>query len=98
MHKMKIAIAAASLFGVVTLLSGCADAAPVALDQGLAAANALSPDEGNIIQVYGGCGPYGHRGPWGGCRPGGQWGGYGWRSCPPGFHLGPWGRRCWPNF
>ena len=52
-----------------------------------------------IIQVFGGCGPYAHRGPWGGCRPGGQWGGY-WagRACPPGFHLGPYGRRCWPNY
>jgi opacity protein-like surface antigen len=51
-----------------------------------------------VIEVYGGCGPYGHRGPWGGCRPGGQGGGYGWgRACPFGFHLGPYGRRCWPN-
>jgi len=51
-----------------------------------------------IVQVYGGCGPYGHRGPYGGCRRGGQWGGYRWgRPCPPGFHLGPYGRRCWPN-
>jgi hypothetical protein len=52
----------------------------------------------NIEKAYGGCGPYGHRGPWGGCRAGGQWGGYGMgRACPPGFHLGPYGRRCWPN-
>jgi opacity protein-like surface antigen len=51
-----------------------------------------------IVQVFGGCGPYGHRGPYGGCRAGGQWGGYGMgRPCPPGFHLGPYGRRCWPN-
>jgi hypothetical protein len=51
-----------------------------------------------VVQVYGGCGPYAHRGPWGGCRAGGQWGGYGWgRPCPPGFHLGPYGRQCWPN-
>jgi len=51
-----------------------------------------------IVQVYGGCGPYGHRGPYGGCRAGGQWGGYGMgRPCPPGFHLGPYGRHCWPN-
>ena len=37
-----------------------------------------------IEKVYGGCGPYGHRGPWGRCRPGGQWGGgyYGWRARP----------------
>lgn len=52
---------------------------------------------GDIIQVYGGCGPYGHRGPYGGCRPGGQAGGYYGRACPPGFHLGGGGRRCWPN-
>jgi hypothetical protein len=51
-----------------------------------------------IVQAYGGCGPYGHRGPYGGCRWGGQWGGYRYgRPCPPGFHLGPYGRRCWPN-
>jgi hypothetical protein len=56
---------------------------------------ASSPD---VTLVFGGCGPYAHRGPYGGCRPGGQWGGY-WRGrpCPPGFHLGPYGRRCWPN-
>jgi hypothetical protein len=28
------------------------------------------PGDAQIIQVYGGCGPYGHRGPYGGCRPG----------------------------
>jgi len=31
-----------------------------------------------LTLVSGGCGPYGHRGPWGGCRPGGGWGGPGW--------------------
>ena len=59
-----------------------------------------------ITLVSGGCGPYRHRGPWGGCRPGGQWGyrpgwhrpGWGWRrACPPGFHLGPYGHRCFRN-
>jgi hypothetical protein len=51
-----------------------------------------------IVQVYGGCGVYGHRGPYGYCRAGGQAGGYGWgRPCPWGFHLGPYGRKCWPN-
>jgi hypothetical protein len=98
MRKMKIAIAAASLFGFVILFSGAAGATQAMLDQGLAAANTLSPDEGSIIRVFGGCGPYGHRGPWGGCRAGGQWGGYGWRSCPPGFHIGPRGRHGWPNY
>ena len=59
------------------------------------AAPAASPD---IIEVYGGCGPYAHRGPAGYCRTGGQAGGYvpGF-SCPPGFHIGPYGRHCFPN-
>ncbi|KAA0121493.1 hypothetical protein CIW48_23085 [Methylobacterium sp. P1-11] len=56
-----------------------------------------APQDGLIQQVYGGCGPYGHRGPYGGCRSGGQWGGYVGRACPRGFHLGRGGRRCWPN-
>lgn len=60
-----------------------------------------------IVQVYGGCGGYGHRGPYGGCRPGGQFSGYGpgyapgygpGYACPPGWHLGPYGRRCWGNW
>jgi hypothetical protein len=51
-----------------------------------------------VVLVYGGCGPFAHRGPYGGCRAGGQLGGYGFgRACPPGFHLGPQGARCWPN-
>ena len=64
-----------------------------------------------VILVSGGCGPYWHRGPYGGCRPGGQWGypgggdggvspifgPYGGRWCPPGYHLGPYRGRCWPN-
>ena len=55
-------------------------------------------DGAQIIQVYGGCGPYADRGIYGYCRPGGQWGGYvRGASCPAGFHIGPYGRRCWPN-
>ena len=58
----------------------------------------VAAPDARIIQVYGRCGPYGHRGPYGGCRTGGQRGGYvRGRSCPPGFHIGPYGRRCWPN-
>jgi hypothetical protein len=65
------------------------------------AAMPVGPDglsKSPVTLAYGGCGPYGHRGPYGGCRAGGQWGGY-WRGrpCPPGFHLGPYGRKCWPN-
>ncbi len=56
-----------------------------------------APNAG-IELVYGGCGPYSHRGPYGGCQPGGQYGGYiPWRGCPPGWHVGPYGRHCWPN-
>ncbi len=64
------------------------------------AAIAVQPlqSEAPIVKTFGGCGPMGHRGPYGGCRAGGQWGGYvPGRACPPGFHIGPYGRRCWPN-
>jgi len=58
----------------------------------------LGTAKSQVILAYGGCGVYRHRGPYGGCRSGGQWGGYGrGRACPPGFHLGGGGRRCWPN-
>ena len=54
-------------------------------------------DAPQIVLAYGGCGPFGHRGPYDGCRPGGQWGGYiPGLSCPPGFVIGPFGRHCWP--
>jgi hypothetical protein len=36
-----------------------------------------------IIQVAQGCGPGGHRGPFGHCRP--------LYDCPPGWHTGPYG-------
>ena len=56
-----------------------------------------TPTDG-IVQVYGDCGPYGHRGPYGGCRRGGQDGGYvPGRACPPGWHIGPYGRHCFRN-
>ena len=48
---------------------------------------------GDIVEISGGCGPYGHRGPFGACRPNF----YHHRACPLGFHLGPYGRRCFPN-
>ncbi|MGA7805713.1 GCG_CRPN prefix-to-repeats domain-containing protein [Bradyrhizobium sp.] len=75
--------------------------APVlALGLGLAAITAsqampLAPlnqpsDDGAIIRVAGGCGPGGHRGPYGGCRP--------MYNCPPGWHSGPYGRRCFRNW
>jgi hypothetical protein len=60
--------------------------------------------DAQVILVSGGCGPYAHRGPYGGCQPGGQWGfpGGGIRPsyspyCPSGYHLGPYRHACWPN-
>ncbi|MBV8564434.1 MAG: hypothetical protein JO163_18205 [Methylobacteriaceae bacterium] len=84
-----------------TLAAGFAVASIVSTAQAMPAWAPLQGYGGPAITpVFGGCGPYMHRGPYGGCRPGGQWGGYwtgGVRPCPPGFHLGPYGRRCWPN-
>jgi hypothetical protein len=74
-------------------------ASALALGLGLAAMSAsqampLAPlaqaTSGEIIHVSGGCGPYGHRGPYGGCRP--------VYNCPPGWHPGPYGQRCFRNW
>lgn len=83
-------------------------AGALALSVGMSAAQAepLAAYTGNgasVILVSGGCGPYGHRGPYGGCQPGGQWGAraiqpsYGWGGphCPPGYRLGPYRHACW---
>lgn len=83
---MKIVLSAAMSLSLVGVADAAVTVAPI------------EKSNSAVIQVYGGCGPYGHRGPYGGCRAGGQWGGYRWgRPCPPGFHLGPYGRQCWPN-
>lgn len=60
----------AAAFGVFMAL-------PLAFDAAQAAMPVPAPqtEQGLVVQVWGGCGPYGHRGPWGGCRAGGQWGG-----------------------
>jgi hypothetical protein len=68
--------------------------------------------DAHVVLVSGGCGPYWHRGPYGGCQPGGQlgfpggqWGNGGIRPfygpfggawCPPGYRLGPYRHACWP--
>lgn len=78
----------ATLAASVTLMPTPTYAAPVDLD--------LS--SGTITQIYNGCGVYGHRGPYGGCRAGGQAGGYiPGHACPWGWHIGPYGQRCWRN-
>jgi hypothetical protein len=48
----------------------------------LAALGALTAISTAPAEAYGGCGPYRHRTPWGGCRPPGQ---LGW---PPGWGGG----------
>jgi hypothetical protein len=79
---MKNFMAAAFLTGAVLTGFTAAQAMPVA---------PLDPDQnGSIIQVYGGCGYGGHRGPYGGCRP--------LYNCPPGWRSGPYGRRCFRNW
>ena len=47
-----------------------------------------------IVQVAQGCGPGGHRTPYGRCVPNYR---RGYRACPPGLHLDRFGR-CRPNF
>jgi hypothetical protein len=79
---MKKVIATAFIASAGLALVSSAQAMPVApLDQ---------PDVGAVIQVFGGCGWDGHRGPFGGCRP--------LYNCPPGWHTGPWGRVCTPVY
>lgn len=103
-----VGVFVAAFVGILGLMAGAQGA------QAMPLGNAgISDGDGDakIILVYSGCGPYGHRGPYGGCQPGGQWGypgggdrgvppifgPYGGRWCPPGYHLGPYRGRCWPN-
>ncbi|MET7246513.1 hypothetical protein ABZT49_24450 [Methylobacterium sp. EM32] len=82
-----------ALAALMAALSVPATALPLVQD-----AVSMGPGDAQIIQVYGGCGPYGHRGIYGYCRAGGLWGGYvRGASCPAGYHIGPYGRHCWPN-
>jgi len=89
--------------GAALLVTGLASGSAAARADAPATPNDIVASDADaaappIVLAYAGCGPYGHRGPFGACRPGGQWGGYvPGRSCPPGWHVGPYGRRCWPN-
>ena len=81
---MRKFLAAAFFASVILTGFSGAQAMPIApLQQDQAA-------QGEIIQVFGGCGPGWHRGPYGGCRP--------LYNCPPGWHTGPYGRRCFRNW
>ena len=91
----------AKTVGAALLLAGLSFGTAARADDAAAPLDGIVANQNDapqIILAFGGCGPYGHRGPWGGCRPGGQWGGYiPGVSCPPGWHIGPYGQRCWPN-
>ena len=53
------------------------------------------PLDNGIVHVEGGCGPGGHRNPYGRCVPNFRRPFF--RGCPPGMHINPYGR-CRPNF
>jgi hypothetical protein len=80
---MKLLAAAAVALGLSFAAITASQAMP-ASPLGAAASNDI------VIQTSGGCGPYGHRGPYGGCRP--------IYNCPPGWHSGPYGQRCFRNW
>jgi hypothetical protein len=79
---MKLLLASAVAFGLNLAPIAASQAMPIVPDQKL-------PD-GMIIRVIEGCGPNGHRGPGGFCRP--RW------SCPAGWHPGPYGWHCFRNW
>ena len=68
----------------------------------LGTASDAAPD-GAIVSVRDGCGPGGHRDPYGRCVPNYR-PYYGppprpfYNPCPPGFHFGPRAGRCFPNY
>jgi hypothetical protein len=64
--------------------------AAMSASQAMPLAPLAQASSGEIIHVSGGCGYYGHRGPYGGCRP--------IYNCPPGWHSGPYGQRCFRNW
>ena len=81
---MKFLAASAVALGLGLAAMTASQAMPLAPVQGARASSA------EIVLVSGGCGPYGHRGPYGGCRP--------IFNCPPGWHPGPYGQRCFRNW
>jgi hypothetical protein len=87
--------------GATLLVAGLSFGSAARADDGAGVIDGIVANQNDapaIVLAYGGCGPFGHRGPYDGCRPGGQLGGYiPGLSCPAGFHIGPFGRHCWPN-
>ncbi len=69
-----------SASALLVLASASSQAMPIP------AANLAS---GDVTLVAQGCGPGGHRGPYGHCRA--------LYTCPPGWHTGPYGKVCTRN-
>lgn len=92
MHQVLTSI---SIAAALTLAGSVVQAAPIS-------AEVTGVSAPQVILVSGGCGPYGHRNPWGVCRPNGwvrpgpvvvapYWRGPGWRFYN-GCWRGPYGR------
>ncbi len=67
---------------------------PMMTAEAMPALQAVPPSNG-IVQVEGGCGPGGHRTPYGRCVPNFRRPIF--RGCPPGLHIDRFGR-CRPNY
>ena len=78
---MKTVIAAVVLATAGVIAAASSQAMPIAPAQ--------QAEATAVIKVMDGCGPNGHRGPFGHCRPR--------YSCPAGWHPGPHGWRCFRN-
>jgi hypothetical protein len=73
MAQFRISLSAA------TLGLGLAFAFAPTTSYAMPAASVNAVVQAPIEKAYGGCGVYGHRGPYGGCRAGGQAGGWRYR-------------------
>ena len=76
---MKTLIAIAVIAGAGVFAAASSHAMPIA----------PAVEDAVVIKVIEGCGPEGHRGPYGHCRPR--------YSCPWGWHPGPYGWHCFRN-
>ena len=76
---MKSLIAVAVIAGAGVFAAASSQAMPIA----------PAVQEPVVIKIADGCGPEGHRGPYGHCRPR--------YSCPWGWHPGPYGWHCFRN-
>ena len=80
---------AAVVAGCALALGSTANAMPLA---------PVGQTDSGITRVEGGCGPGGHRTPYGNCVPNGVYARPPvYRGCPYGYHMNPYGH-CRPNY